>query len=151
MICHSNINVSYVQNEGGITLKYVKIFFAIFIIAIFILGKSENVSAIDTGFETEEMAQDKQEEFLHNIDMVFRTTIPERRAIDCFDVNDDGLIAMGSHEWNKKTVSIYDSDGEFKCAYCFNSSGDIGVEWDGDDLIIYFVRSDVAILVSLLM
>lgn len=129
-------------------MKYIKIFFAISLIAIFVLSESKNVSAMNTGFETEEISQDKQDEILDNINLIFQTHITERKAIECFDVNEYGLIAMGSQEWSKKTVSIYDSAGEFKYAYSFNSSGDIGVEWDGNDLIIYFVRSDIAVLVD---
>ncbi len=122
--------------------------FAIFLIAIFILSKPQNACAMNTGFETEEMSQDKQDKFLDDINITFQQHIPEMKEIEYFDVNEDGLIAMCSKEWDKAIVSVYDSNGEFKYAYCLNSNGDIGVEWDKNDLIIYFVRSDVALLVS---
>ena len=107
---------------------------------------NENGSALKmkTGFTTDNMALEEQNRFLSNINLSLITEEPSKNAITCFDVNDNGLIAIGSKNAKNKSVLVYTTNGHFKYGYAFNCDGDFGVEWDGSNLIIYFVRSDVA-------
>lgn len=118
----------------------------LFIISVFLWNGSENASAMNTGFSTENINFNVQQTFLSNINLHLITDEPKKSAITCFDVNDNELIAVGSEKSTKKTVSVYASDGTFKYGYTFNCSGEFGVEWDDNNIIIYFVRSDIAAL-----
>lgn len=64
----------------------------------------------------------------------------------CFDVGKNGLIAIGSANSDQKNVSVYDATGQFQYGYSFYCSQSIGVQWETNGLMIYFVRSDVAAL-----
>ena len=69
--------------------------------------------------------------------------------ISYFDVNENnGNIALCFEDSGRKKIGIYDSDGKFKYGYSFLESGSIGVEWDGNNIIIYSVRGDRAILID---
>ena len=41
---------------------------------------------------------------------------------------------------------MYDSEGVFQYGYEFECDGNFGLEWDDNNIIIYFVRSNVAAL-----
>ena len=127
-------------------MRIRRILLAICIIILFLWNGSGNVLAMNTGFSTENMAPNDQQIFLSNINLYLITEEPEKSTITCFDVNDNGLIVVGSEDSTKKSVSVYTSDGTFNYGYAFNCSGSFGVEWDDNNIIIYFVRSDVAAL-----
>lgn len=123
-----------------------KILLSLLPVLLLLLGGVLNVAAMDTGFTTYDMESDKKQIFLSNIDMTLITSEPEKNSIICFDVNDDGLIIIGSGKREEKLLSVYTSDGAFQYGYKFNCSGSFGVEWNGNNVIVYFVRSDVAAL-----
>ncbi len=101
------------------------------------------VSALNTGFETETINEDLQQTILSNRKLTVFYSEPNRSTIECFDVNDNGLIALGSSKSKNKRICVYDTNGDFKYGYEFVDDGDFGVEWDGDNLNIYFCRGDI--------
>lgn len=105
---------------------------------------SINVFAMNTKFSTEKVDADVRERVLANINLTLITEEPPKNDIECFDVNSKGLIAVGSGDWEEKTICVYDSAGAFQYGYSFHSSGSFGVEWDGGNLMIHFVRSDIS-------
>lgn len=125
-------------------MKIKKIIPSLLIITVLLCGVAFNAFAMNTGFTTDDMELDEQQAFLSNINLSLVTEEPEKNAIDCFDVNDDGLIAIGSQNSTGKIISVYTSDGAFKYGYKFDCDGSFGVEWDNGNIIIYFVRSDIA-------
>ena len=76
------------------------------------------------------------------------TDKPVTSTIECFDVNEDGLIALGHTGATQGVISIYSTDGTFKYGYEFDCSGAFGVEWDKDVLNIYFVRGSLLVSVA---
>ena len=122
--------------------------FSVLVIMIFVFLWSGSVCAfaMNTEFSINEMESEDQKNFLSNIDLHFVDVEPQKHAITCFDVNDKGLLAVGVNTLTKKYISVYGSDGTFQYGYTFNCNGSFGVEWDDTNLIIYFVRSDVAAL-----
>ena len=106
------------------------------------------VSAMNTGFSTESLIEEDTNTFLSNVNISVLTEEPQKKTIKVFDINDDGRVAIGYNTSGRKSIGVYTSDGTFQYAYEFNCSGDFGVEWDNDSLIIYFVRSNIAIAVD---
>ena len=118
-------------------------------IFIFVLVCNPIVAnAINTGFLTNELPEEEQISFVQNIDLCLIESEPSKNAVVCFDVNENQMIAVGQKSSDTKTICVYSNDGTFQYGYTFNCSGDFGVEWDNDNLNIYFVRSDVVISVS---
>lgn len=121
----------------------------IFAILLFGCGTSQSALAMDTGFSTQMMQPDEQKTFTTNIQLEKSEKAPvKKNGIVCFDVNEDGLIAAGIKDSSRKSISVYNSFGEYQYGYNFNCNQSFGVEWEGNNLIIYFVRSDVAALVD---
>lgn len=115
-----------------------------------ICGSNTSVYAMEMNeFETEEMSINDIEMFLDNVNFSLFNTEPSKRPIKCFDVNEHGMIAIGTENGNDKTISIYSDNGVFQYGYGFQVDGSYGLELNNEDLKIYFVRSDVAISISL--
>ena len=104
--------------------------------------------AINSGFDLEPVSNERKLQIQNNIDIsVFEQEV-SGNTIECFDVNDDGMIALGTNKSSQKFISIYNSQGVFQYGYQFDCSGSFGIEWDSNNIIIYFVRSDIACSVN---
>lgn len=104
------------------------------------------VSAVNTRFESHEAAKDETDEFVSNVKPRYITKEPDKQGISCFDVNYDGLIAI-VYDFSK-TIVVYDVNGNFKYGYKVDASGSIQAEWDGDNINIYFIRSDCILSIT---
>ncbi len=118
---------------------------SIFIFVLVLVCNPIVVNAINTGFLTDELPEKVQNQFIENIDLRLIKSEPEKSSVVCFDVNENQMIAVGQKSTDRKVIGVYLSDGIFQYGYTFNCSGSFGVEWDKDNLNIYFVRSDVII------
>lgn len=127
--------------------KFIYTFLMSVCMFVLFIGISD-VKAINTGFSTEELSAEDIETVLANVNISVFTEEPKKQAIKRFDINEDGLIALGFDSSNYKTVCIYTSDGEFLYGYNFETRGTFGVEWNKNILIIHLVRSDVSIAVN---
>lgn len=120
--------------------------------ALLLLAIAANIgvkaSAANTGFSTESLPEDEMASFLENTNVSILDTEPERKPIDCFDVNENGLIAIGCSDSENRTICIYSNNGQFLFGYRFKCNGEFGVEFAESDLAIYFVRSAVAMTVN---
>lgn len=115
----------------------------VFMFALF--TNAIEVKAMNTGFSTEEVSEKTRNRFASNIELSLLTTEPVKKGIQCFDVNEKGMVAIGQNGADDKRVCIYDSDGKFLYGYTFDSAQSFGVEWDGEYINIYFNRSGVII------
>lgn len=129
-------------------MKYLRYFFIILLLLFLLTNTGIEVLAMDTGFTTEALPKSNIETFIKNINISILPNEPKKKAIECFDINDNGLIAIGYSDSDNKTVCIYTSNGDFQYGYNFKCSGKFGIELDENTLNIYFVRSDIAITVN---
>ena len=123
----------------------------LFLLSLFMCVLFANVmkvNAMNTGFETDHLPAEVKNRFISNSNILLIEDEPAKKAIKCFDVNSDNLIAIGQNTRDRKTICIYSSNGVFQYGYTFDCSGDFGVEWDGENLNIYYVRSDVIVSVT---
>lgn len=107
-----------------------------------------NINAMNTGFSTKELSYDQENLFVSNIDLSLVDSEPPKSGVLCFDVNEQGLVAIGQVSSQRKEVCIYTSQGEFLYGYSFECSQNFGIEWDGQLINIYFIRSDVIVSVD---
>lgn len=129
-------------------MKNKKFIFITLVISIFILFHNITANAMNTGFSTQSLSSEERKAFDTNVDISFLEIEPNKKTIECFDVNEKGVVAIGSSVSKRKTIAIYDSKGVFQYGYEFDCNGAFGIEWDNDNIIIYFVRSDVACSVN---
>lgn len=119
------------------------------IITLFIFVSSHmTIFAVDIGATTNNIPEDRIKRINDNIELTLLTENRVKNALECFDVNDDGMVAVGYSDDHTKIINIYSFDGTFQYGYEFKCSGAFGIEWYDDLLAIYFVRGDIVTLVD---
>lgn len=129
-------------------MKDYRTFLIIVLGIVLLFNGNQAVLAKSNGFSVKELSAERQEKILGRIHIFMSTIRPQKAAIECFDVNPDGRIAIGSSDSEEKTIGIYSAEGVFLYAYKFDTYGNFGLEWENDNIIIYFVRSDLAVTVN---
>lgn len=129
-------------------MKRRRVIFILSIISLIVLSLNICSFAMNTGFSTSEPDEKKQQYFLSGNAISLTYEEPKKYIISCFDVSESGLVAVGSATYGNQYIYVYDATGKFQYGYAFNNPGSYGLQWDGSDLIIYFVRSDIAALVD---
>lgn len=124
----------------------------LFLLAVFTLVLFANVmkaNAVNTGFAISFLPTEEKNMFVSNINILPIDKEPTKKTIACFDVNGNRLIAIGQNTSSRrKTICVYSDKGVFQYGYTFNCSGDFGIEWDEENLNIYFVRSSAIVSVT---
>ena len=121
--------------------------FWIFVIMFMLFINVAEVNAMNTSYVAEELSEEDKNKFLSHVGIWRLTIEPTKTGINNLDVNEKGMIAISQITDRDKMVCIYSSDGTFLYGYAVECNGVINVEWDGECIIIEFVRSDI--LVSL--
>ena len=122
-------------------MKKIEFLTLLFVLMFFVFNLS--VGALNTGFSTESLPEDAQKQILSklSLELIPQNTFDD--SINCFDVREDGMIAIGCLGDDTHVIKIYNRDMVFQYGYTFKCHGIFGLEWDGDFLMIYFVRSDI--------
>lgn len=129
--------------------RFIKIILSSLLCLVFTSIACVHSYAINSGFELESISEEDKQSFLSYIDIKVFTEEPYKKAIKCFDVNHFGTVAVGQFDDDTiKTICVYNKDGTFLYGYNFKSSGSYGIQWDNDNIIIYFVRGDMAISIT---
>lgn len=127
-------------------MKFKRIYLLIsFALLIVISTNAIEVNAMNTKFSTEELSEETKTTFVSNINVSPLSAEPEKKGVLCFDVNEQGMIAVGQNDSQCKEICVYTSQGEFLYGYTFNCNQSFCVEWDEQHINIYFIRSDVII------
>ncbi len=113
-----------------------------------VLCSSAGAFALEDGFETEEYPPEKLEELLENIDLQPIEGVPELRSFDCYDVGEDDTFAVGFSDMGKAGVYVYAPDGTFSWGFTMSGGTSIYLELDGENVLLYRVRSDLALTVD---
>lgn len=130
-------------------MKYIRYAFMVAFLLFLLIVSCADAFATSTQITTETLSEEKKEYVIEAININLFTQEPSKQAIWCFDVNENGLIAIGGKKANDdKIVCIYTSDGVFQYGYTFEDSGTFGVELSENILTIYFVRGDTAVSVN---
>ena len=129
-------------------MKYkIFAFFCLLFVCFFTM--SINIKAINTGFTTEEIEQEKIDSFLSDLEITLLTSPPTKKSIQCFDVNENNMIAVHQKGYfDDNEICVYSSFGEFLYGYKFNTYGDIVLEWDKKNINILFIRSNFIVSVN---
>lgn len=104
--------------------------------------------AVNTNFSFSNITEDEKNAIINNLKISLVLESSHQKSIECFDVNDDGMIALGHRNFNEAKISVYDSSGNFQYGYSFNYNALFGIEWNGEYLNIYLVRSNVLIVLD---
>lgn len=125
--------------------RYLLFLSLLFIIA---LANVSEVNAMNTGFQVTPLPTGEKTDFATNVNIQLISEEPPKQPIVCFDVNDNGLIAIGQKTSHPPKICVYSSEGIFQYGYTFECVGNFYVEWDKETINIYFVRDDMIVSVN---
>lgn len=126
-------------------MKYFKSFLTIFISLFFMSISTFPVYSMTNGFDVEPLTVTESKKIISSITFERFNVEPTNDSIECFDVNENGEIAIGSESHSSKIISIYSTDGVFLYALEFETEGGFGLEWQDNGLNVYFVRGAIGI------
>lgn len=132
----------HVYGVVNMKLNQICLIISLVLLALFFIETTE-AKAMSTGFSTEELSEKEKTTFLSNVRIIPLAEEPEKRGVDCFDVNEQGLIAIVQSSLSEDEVCVYTSQGDFLYGYALDGYQDHGVEWGEQNINIYFVRTDV--------
>lgn len=126
-------------------MKYIKTFMIIFLSLFVMVNSMFSAYSMTNGFDVEPLTINESEKLIAGIMFKRINAETAKDSIECFDVNENGLIAIGSENHSTKTISVYTDDGVFQYAFEFEVDGSFGIEWIKDSLNVYFVRGAIGI------
>lgn len=106
------------------------------------------VQAAPPELPTQALTQEDCDRILNNLNISLLETEPEKRPFGCFDVNSNQELAIGRKNLDDIIVAVYNNTGLFEYGYRLSSPSDFGVKWEGDTLVIYIIRSDLAVYID---
>ena len=107
------------------------------------------LSATTLELREEEMSASEKSDFWENIDFEVSNKPLSDEDLVCFNVSFDGIIALGADSGGiRRSVALYDSNLNFINRFYFDSYGDYYLAWENDSLVIFMVRSSIAVRVS---
>lgn len=120
--------------------------FVLFLTLISIILISFSAFANDVGFDANNI-NDIEELFtrlkLESIDEPAKKT-----SFSCFDISDQGNYVLGFNNNKNDYLLVYSSEGNYLYGFSFLDNGSFGVEWVGNNLNLYLVRSDLIVTVD---
>ncbi len=130
-------------------MKNFKYFLSFILLILLVFTNGFEVFAMNTGFEIDYSFSEEEKEHIISVNhLKLLKEEPVNEAIQCFDVNEDGLIAIGLIHMDEKYICIYSSDGIFQYGYRFDSEGAFGIEFNDEYVNIYFARSEIVVSVN---
>ena len=104
--------------------------------------------AMDSGFEVSEIDESEWDEIFSRCGIYAIEEPTIGSGFCCFDVNEAGEYLLCFDGTEKQMILVYDSSEEYLYGFSVDFSGTFGAEFDDDGLIIYPVRSNLAIKVD---
>lgn len=104
--------------------------------------------AMNTGFDLSDKSEEEIAAIVSRLDIELIDEPEIKTGFSCFDVNEFGDYALGFDRSEKDILLTYNAEGEYLYGFSFADNGGFGIEWDGNDIIVYSVRSDLAILID---
>lgn len=84
--------------------------------------------------------EDKIQSYVRELSLRYLSEEPPPSSLCCFDVCEDGRIAVG---FQNKKIAVYSPQGTFLYGFSFDASGSFSLLWNDGNICIYFMRSDI--------
>lgn len=123
----------------------------LFVLTLFVILFAMMISpgyARNTGFECEDVDGESMDTIFKRFELEVIDEPIVTYGFSYFDVNEMGHYALGFNNVDKDMILVYDSDCTFLYGLSFIDNGAFGFEFDGSNIILYSVRSDLAVSVD---
>ena len=131
-------------------MRIKKFVLTVLLLMLVLSANGMSVFAMNTGFDVKPVSEEEKESFVDAIELSVFDEEYKNKSIESFDVREDGTFAIASFSVykEKNIVSVYSADGVFQYGYIFEGMGNSLLEWDGENVLIYFVRGNDIISVN---
>lgn len=116
---------------------------SLIIVFVLTIGLSISTFATPTPFITDPLTDEEQAKIIENVPVKKIENLDWTNPIQSFDVNEDEMILLLFNRSDEYAVCVYNSDFEFQYGFSFNAYGTVACEWSGNDIMVFFVRSDI--------
>lgn len=99
---------------------------------------------------TQPVGEERTERFISSRNVTFLREEPAAQGIQCFAISPNGSLALGigDQSLGVGTVSVYDRNFTFLYGYTFELGEGYGLDFDGENLVVYFCRSQLSAILS---
>ena len=125
------------------TVRFVLISILYFFSTIFSYYRGEPIK-----LTTEQIPENEIIEIYNRMDVKLINEPYSMELFSCFDVNENGDFIIGIDENAEDKILIYDESGHYLYGFVMEGSGTFGVEWDETNVIVYPVRSNLAVWID---
>lgn len=102
-------------------------------------------NAISIGMETTAVSMEEEKTILENIHLLVLQSVGQKSEIRCFDVSENGNVAIGTGWASQESIYVYDLNGKFLYGFAFEYDGAYGIELRNEQLDIFFLRGNVLV------
>jgi len=99
-------------------------------------------------FDTQPISESDKHAILDSMRLQLVSNDTYSKGIKCFDVSENGTIALGVGTGRDCRIYAYNENGEFLYGYKFSANSDYGIEFWGETIVIFFIRGDVLVAVN---
>ena len=89
------------------------------------------------------LSEDQAAAVTSRLNLAFSEEEPAKEGILCFDVDEDGTIALGTESHGRNWISIYDSSMVFQYAISFHSEGSFLIFLEEDHICLFLIRGNL--------
>ena len=120
-----------------------KISLALLVCTLLFYGSCTNIArATSLGIASYSLSDEEKEAIINKANMQVIQTDNTKMGIQCFDVKQDGTVAIGIGTGSDCMIYVYDPSGVFQYGYHFRSDGDYGIVFQDDMIGIFFIRGN---------
>lgn len=103
-----------------------------------------------SAFSYSDLSESEMHTVQENLQITVMESFPPTGAepFSCFDVSPSGKIALKTGGGETKEILVLNENGDFLYGFAVQTAGEVAVGWENDDVVIYFVRSDLAVAVN---
>lgn len=116
---------------------------SLIIVFVLLVSMAMSTFAAPTPFVTDPLTKEEQTTFTENSPVKKIEELDWTKPIESFDVNEDEMILVLFKRSSEYAICVYNSIFEFQYGFSFHSYGTVACEWSGNDIMVYFVRSDI--------
>lgn len=122
-------------------LRISKSIMALFAVIVFVISVPV-ANAMTLGFATYSLSGEEKAESIKKINLELIHDDSNRAGIQCFDVSQNGSVALAFQSGSRCLIYVYNAAGAFQYGFMFFSDGDFGIEFYQEYLAIYFIRGN---------
>lgn len=103
-----------------------------------------------SAFSYSDLSESEMHTVQENLQIAVMESFPPTGAepFSCFDVSSSGKIALKMGGGETKEILVLNENGDFLYGFAVQTAGEVAVGWENDNVVIYFVRSDLAVAVN---